>query len=86
MEIKASGEENRVMIAKDRPCHPELTDLLGILQVHGVHPGAIAGRRGQRASNSEGGTRSSSSFAAVSSWGCKGKLLKSSGKPFKLEM
>lgn len=36
MEIKASGEENRVMIAKDRPCHPELTDLLGILQVHGV--------------------------------------------------
>lgn len=30
MEIKASGEENRV-IAKGRPHHPELTDLLGIL-------------------------------------------------------
>lgn len=36
MEIKASGEENGVVIAKDRPCQPELTDLLGILQVHGV--------------------------------------------------
>lgn len=36
VEIKASGEENRVMVAKDRPCQPELTDLLGILQVHGV--------------------------------------------------
>lgn len=36
MEIKALGEENGVMIAKDRPCQPELTDLLGILQGHGV--------------------------------------------------
>lgn len=36
MEIKASGEENGVMVAKDRPCQPELTDLLSILQVHGV--------------------------------------------------
>lgn len=35
MEIKASGEENGV-VAKGRPCHPELTDLLGILKVHGV--------------------------------------------------
>lgn len=36
MEIKASGEENGVMIAKDRPYQPELTDLLGTLHVHGV--------------------------------------------------
>lgn len=35
MEIKASGEENGV-VATGRPCHPELKDLLGILQVHGV--------------------------------------------------
>lgn len=36
MEIKASGEENGV-VAKGRPCQPELTDLFGILQ--GPWPG-----------------------------------------------
>lgn len=35
MEIKASGEENGV-VAKGRPCYPELTDLPGILKVYGV--------------------------------------------------
>lgn len=74
MEIKASGEENGVMVAKDRPCQPELTDLLGILQVHGV--------QGPRRDGEDRGHRILGEaqcclpgLAAVSSQGCKGKKL-----------
>lgn len=86
MEIKASGEENGVMVAKDRPCQPELTDLLGILQVHGV--------QGPRQDGEDRGHQilgeaqcSLPGLAAVSSQGCKGKkLLEPSGIPLVLEI
>lgn len=86
MEIKASGEENGVMVAKDRPCQPELTDLLGILQVHGV--------QGPRQDGEDRGHQilgeaqcSLPGLAAVSSQSCKGKkLLEPSGIPLVLEI
>lgn len=80
MEIKASGEENRVTVAKDRPCQPELTDLLGILQVHGV--------QGPRQDGEDIGHQIlGEAQCSVSSQGCKGKkLLEPSGMPLVLEM
>lgn len=80
MEIKASGEENRVTVAKDRPCQPELTDLLGILQVHRV--------QGPRQDGEDRGHQIlGEAQCSVSSQGCKGKkLLEPSGMPLVLEM
>lgn len=84
MEIKASGEENGVMIAKDRPCQPELTDLLSILQGHGVQgPRQDSEDRGHQIL---GRHKLLTQLAAVSSQGCKGKLLEPSGMPLALEM
>lgn len=78
MEIKASGEENGVMIAKDRPCQPELTDLLGILQMHGVQ----GPRRTVRTEGIRFWVRHMllTQIAAVSSQDCKSRM------PLALEM
>lgn len=70
---------------KGRPCHPELTDLLGTSCRCMWSRGH--GRAAMTAENSRSGCggRSSPSLAAVNSQGCKGKLLEPSGRPLALE-